>query len=264
MCQFQRRERTLPLHFTPPIFTQPVTLLPLTWMMDDDDGESDVGDDEWWLMMTVIMVMMVTFFFFLLFWAAQHSGAEYPNSTSAPIHHTSHPACRGPYRCSTSTARMTSSVLIMSTSLHTHVLAHVLHTSINSKLGQSISKVLAFGRGKFRFLRHFLPLFFLHFCLILQRQTFKNLPVPLQLSSLHYLPLLPVIGPGRVIHLGSQTRCGSPPQLLAPRVVTAQKGHGNQLCALKAGRLSAARERRGGRGVGEGCPVSWRNGILSG
>lgn len=64
-CQFQRRERTLPLHFTPPIFTQPVTPLPLTWMMDDDDGESDVGDDEWWLMMTVIMVMMVTFLIIL-------------------------------------------------------------------------------------------------------------------------------------------------------------------------------------------------------
>lgn len=46
MWQFQRRERTLLLHFTPPIFTQPVTLLLLTWMMDDDDGEGDVGDDE--------------------------------------------------------------------------------------------------------------------------------------------------------------------------------------------------------------------------
>ncbi len=59
---FQQREKTLLIHFTPPIFAQPVTLLLLTWMMDDDDGEGDVGDDGWWMMMTVIIVMMVTFF----------------------------------------------------------------------------------------------------------------------------------------------------------------------------------------------------------
>ena len=102
---FQLREKTLLIHFTPPVFAQPVTLLLLTWMMDDDDGEADVGDDGWRMMMTVITVMMVIFFFFpILFWAALRSGAEYPNSIPAPIHHASHPARRGPYRCTTPTA----------------------------------------------------------------------------------------------------------------------------------------------------------------
>lgn len=100
---FQLREKTLLIHFTLPIFAQPVTLLLPTWMMDDDDGEADVGDDGWWMMMTVITVMMVIFFS-ILFWAALHSGAEYPNSSPAPIHHASHPARRGPYRCTTPTA----------------------------------------------------------------------------------------------------------------------------------------------------------------
>lgn len=80
-------------------------------MVDDDDCDNgDDGD------------------FFFLFWAAQHSGAEHLNTTPAPIHHPPHRARCGPYRCTTPTARMTSSVLIMSTSLHTHVLAHI-HTS---------------------------------------------------------------------------------------------------------------------------------------
>lgn len=56
--------------------------------MDDVGGEGDVAGDGWWRMMIVLMVMMVSFF--LLFWAAQHSGAEYPNSYPAPIHHSSH------------------------------------------------------------------------------------------------------------------------------------------------------------------------------
>lgn len=65
---------------------------------DGDDGEGDIGDDEWWMVMTVIMVMMVTVFEFK---SAQHSGAEYSNTNPAPIHHSSHPARCGPYRCTT-------------------------------------------------------------------------------------------------------------------------------------------------------------------
>lgn len=45
--QFQQRDRTLLLHFPLPVFTQPVTPLSLTGMMDDDDGEGHACGDEW-------------------------------------------------------------------------------------------------------------------------------------------------------------------------------------------------------------------------
>lgn len=151
-------------------------LLLLTRMMDDNAGEGDVGDDGWWMMMAVIMVMMVTFLvpgcMALWCWVSEHR----------PSFHTSYR-----YRCTTPTATMASSVLIMSTSLHTHVvtLINTSHTCINSKLGQSISKVLEENL-------HTLYFFLLCPCFLhlrFQNQSSENLTPLLQLS----LPLLRLI-----------------------------------------------------------------------
>lgn len=88
---FKPGEGTLLIHFAPPIFAQPVTLLLLMWVMDDDGGEGDVGDDGWWMIMSVIMVGMVTFL-------SMRISTQYPNTLPAPIHLYSHGAQCRPYR----------------------------------------------------------------------------------------------------------------------------------------------------------------------
>lgn len=81
--------------------------------MDDNAGEGSAGDDEWWIMMTVIMVMMVTFFTL---------GCTYTLVLS--IRTQSQLSYIIPLQVYHPNTRMTSSVLIMSTSLHTHVLSY--------------------------------------------------------------------------------------------------------------------------------------------
>lgn len=110
-----------------------VPRLLLTAMTDAEDG--DAGGDMGGLMMMVIMVIMgVRPFLVLLVPCSQ---------TQFRTRHTSPPPCRGPYRCTTTTAGVTLSVLIMSTSLHMRAL--VDFTFKNSKLGPSISLVLTVG-----------------------------------------------------------------------------------------------------------------------
>lgn len=131
MCRCQQREDITASLCSVCIHSAVTQLLP-TSMTDAEDG--DAGGDTGGLMMTVIVVIMP---FFLFCWC-RVAKLHFPFIT--PLLHLS---CRGPYGCTTTTAGVTLSVLIMSTSLDMRVL--VALTFNNSKLGQSISMVLMVG-----------------------------------------------------------------------------------------------------------------------